>query len=125
MTSDDDKIDEGISRRDAMKTGMFTAAALAAPLILNPGFKPMTAARKSSYQADVLIIGGGFAGTFAALEARKNGLSVTMVDKGVVGWSGMSPWASDSRPFDAEIYDREEWQFNTAMNTEYVNDRKW
>ncbi|MEI8649628.1 FAD-binding protein [Paraglaciecola sp. Hal342] len=73
----------------------------------------------------MIIIGSGFAGTFAALEARKQGLSVVMVDKGVVGWSGMSPWASDSRPFDPDIYDRDEWQQNMAMNTEYVNDRKW
>lgn len=122
---DDDKIEEGVSRRDVIKAGMFTAAALSAPLILNPGQASMAAATKTTHASDLLIIGSGFAGTFAALEARKNGLSVIMVDKGVVGWSGMSPWASDSRPFDAEIYDRDEWQENLAMNTEYVNDRKW
>jgi succinate dehydrogenase/fumarate reductase flavoprotein subunit len=125
MAAEDDKIQEGVSRRDLIKAGMFTAAALSAPLILNPGLTSMKNAPKSSLASDVLVIGSGFAGTFAALEARKNGLSVTMVDKGVVGWSGMSPWASDSRPFDPEIYDRDEWQRNIAMNTEYVNDRKW
>lgn len=125
MATEDDKIEEGVSRRDVIKAGMFTAAALSAPLILNPGLASMREALKSSYSTDVLVIGSGFAGTFAALEARKNGLSVTMVDKGAVGWSGMSPWASDSRPFDPEIYDRDEWQRNIAMNTEYVNDRKW
>jgi succinate dehydrogenase/fumarate reductase flavoprotein subunit len=125
MATEDDKIEEGVSRRDLLKGGMFTAAALSVPLVLNPGWTSMDAAPKSSYSTDVLVIGSGFAGTFAALEACKTGMSVTMVDKGVVGWSGMSPWASDSRPFDPEIYDREEWQRNIAMNTEYVNDPKW
>jgi succinate dehydrogenase/fumarate reductase flavoprotein subunit len=125
MATKDDKITEGISRRDLVKGGVFTAAALSVPLILNPGKRSMADAPKSSYSADILVIGSGFAGTFAALEARKNGLSVVMVDKGVVGWSGMSPWASDSRPFDPEIYDREEWHRNIAMNTEYVNDPEW
>lgn len=125
MADEDKEIEEGISRRDLMKGAAFTAAALSIPLILNSGQTSMAQAPKSSYSADILIIGSGFAGTFAALEARKQGLSVTMVDKGVVGWSGMSPWASDSRPFDPEIYDRDEWHHNVAMNTEYLNDRKW
>ena len=125
MTEDDNKIEEGISRRDVLKTGMFTAAALSAPLMLNPGQASMAAATKSRHVTDVLVIGSGFAGTFAALEARKQGLRVTMVDRGVVGWSGMSPWASDSRPFDPELYDREEWHRNVASNTEYMNDRVW
>ncbi|WOJ91944.1 FAD-binding protein [Congregibacter variabilis] len=125
MAVDDDGIDEGVSRRDVLRAGMFTAAALAAPLILNPGRASMAAAPNAAYSSDVLVVGSGFAGTFAALEARKNGLSVVMVDKGVVGWSGMSPWASDSRPFDPEIYDRDEWQRNIATNTEYMNDRVW
>jgi succinate dehydrogenase/fumarate reductase flavoprotein subunit len=121
----DQNIDEGVSRRDVLRAGAFTAAALSAPLIINTGARFEAEKPKASNQADLLIIGSGFAGTFAALEARKQGLSVVMVDKGVVGWSGMSPWASDSRPFDPEIYDREEWHENMAMNTEYVNDRKW
>lgn len=125
MATEDDQIEEGVSRRDLLKGGMYTAAALSVSLILNPGQASMGEAPKSSYSTDVLVIGSGFAGTFAALEARKNGMSVIMVDKGVVGWSGMSPWASDSRPFDPEIYDRDEWQRNIAMNTEYVNDPKW
>ncbi len=80
---------------------------------------------KDEYQADVLVIGSGFAGVFAAVNAAKAGLSVVMLDKGAVGWSGLSPWASDSRPFDPTIYDRDEWIKNTSTNTEWVNDRKW
>lgn len=125
MTNKNDKISSGFSRRDFIKGGLYTAAALSVPLIFNTGAKSMANTTKSTYSSDVLVIGSGFAGTFAALEACKKGLSVTMVDKGNIGWSGMSPWASDSRPFDKEIYDRDEWQENLSMNTEYLNDRKW
>mgnify|MGYP000397289711 CR=1 FL=1 len=125
MTNNNDKTTEGLSRRDVLKGGLYAAAALSMPLIFNTGAKSMTGITKSSYTTDVLVIGSGFAGTFAALEARKKGLTVTMVDKGNIGWSGMSPWASDSRPFDKEIYDRDEWQRNIAMNTEYLNDPNW
>ena len=125
MPNNNDKITNGFTRRDFLKGGLYTAAALSVPLILNSGAKSMAGTNKDAYSADVLVIGSGFAGTFAALEARKQGLTVTMVDKCNVGWSGMSPWASDSRPFDKEIYDRDEWQKNIAMNTEYLNDPKW
>jgi succinate dehydrogenase/fumarate reductase flavoprotein subunit len=122
---ENDKIQEGITRRDVLKGGVFAATALAAPFIINTGARVNAALPETKRKADLIIVGSGFAGTFAALEAVKQGLRVIMVDKGVVGWSGMSPWASDSRPFDPEIYDREEWHENMAMNTEYVNDRKW
>lgn len=116
----------GVTRRDVAKIGAITAATLAVPTILNNvGVNTMKTAMKDAYEADLVIIGTGFAGIFAAMEARKNGLSVVMLDKGTVGWSGLSPWASDSRPFDPEIYDRDEWHHNVATNTEWVNDRKW
>jgi succinate dehydrogenase/fumarate reductase flavoprotein subunit len=116
----------GVTRRDVAKIGAITAVTLAVPTILNNvGVSSMKNAMKDAYEADLVIIGTGFAGIFAAMEARKNGLSVIMVDKGSVGWSGLSPWASDSRPFDPEIYDRAEWHHNVATNTEWVNDRRW
>ncbi len=121
-----DSIGHGMNRRDVFKVGAVAAATLAVPAILhNVGARSMAASPKDRYEADILIIGTGFAGVFAALEARKNGQSVVMMDKGAVGWSGLSPWASDSRPFDPELYDRDEWHLNTATNTEWVNDPKW
>ncbi|GAB5457659.1 MAG: FAD-binding protein [Henriciella sp.] len=116
----------GLSRRDMFKVGAITTATLAAPVVLqNMGVRSMAASPKGEYAADILIIGSGFAGVFAAVSAAKAGLSVVMLDKGAVGWSGLSPWASDSRPFDPTIYDREEWRKNTSINTEWVNDQKW
>ena len=122
----DEQGDHGVSRRDAMKVGAVAAATLAVPVILsNVGVQSMHAAPRDTYSADLVIIGTGFAGIFAAVEAIHNGLSVVMIDKGTVGWSGLSPWASDSRPFDPTIYDREEWHRNVGTNTEWVNDRTW
>jgi hypothetical protein len=102
MANDSDKGDKtatgGISRRDLFYLGGLTAGALAAPIILtNTNRLPATSAPADQYDADVLVVGSGFAGVFAAVEAAKTGQRVVLVDKGTVGWSGMSPWASDSR----------------------------
>lgn len=126
--TDDSEIPEssGISRRDAIKVGSLAAAALAVPAMLNnAGVQSMTSAARDEYSADIVIIGTGFAGVFAALEARRSGMTVVMLDKGAVGWSGLSPWASDSRPFDPTIYSREEWHHAVGTNSEWVNDQVW
>lgn len=126
MSGDDSDQASGLSRRDFVRVGALAAATLAVPVVLtNYGAKPLDGLPRRRYTADLLVIGTGFAGVFAALEARRNGLSVVMLDKGSVGWSGMSPWASDSRPFDPSIYDRKEWHLNIATNTEWINDRVW
>ena len=126
MAEHDVENTSGLTRRDFMKLGVITAATLAVPVVLtNVRAKSMQLAVKEHYDTDVLVIGSGFAGTFAAIEARRNGLKVLMLDKGSVGWSGLSPWASDSRPFDKSIYGRDEWVRNMATNTEWINDREW
>ncbi|GLS28334.1 L-aspartate oxidase [Mesorhizobium albiziae] len=43
--------------------------------------------------ADVLVIGGGLAGTWAASAARRSGASVILVDKGYCGTSGVTATA--------------------------------
>lgn len=47
-----------------------------------------------SLNADVLVIGGGPAGCWAALTARRAGASVALVEKGYVGTSGATPPAN-------------------------------
>ncbi len=129
MTNKKDSSDDqgnGLTRRDLAKLGVVAAATAAVPTLLkNVGARTMADSPKNRYETDILIIGTGFAGVFAAMEARKSGQRVVMLDKGAVGWSGLSPWASDSRPFDPSIYSREEWHHNVATNTEWINDRKW
>jgi len=39
-------------------------------------------------ETDVLVIGGGIAGCFAAIKVREQGLNVTIVDKGYAGKTG-------------------------------------
>ena len=60
----------------------------------------MPEVKQIDVETDVLIIGGGIAGTFAALRARENGLDVTLVDKGTVGKSGLSPWFTGYAVYD-------------------------
>ncbi len=75
---------------------------------------------------DVLVIGGGMAGVFAAVRAKAAGLDVTLVDKGTVGRSGATPWANTFSVFDeAEGDDRAEWISGVRASSEYVNNLDW
>jgi len=47
-------------------------------------------------RVDVLIIGGGGAGVRAAIEADQNGVSVALVNKGIISRSGLTPMAGYS-----------------------------
>ena len=42
-------------------------------------------------RADVVVVGGAAAGMAAAIEAAKYGVSVVLIDKGRVGFSGSTP----------------------------------
>ena len=57
---------------------------------------------EAAYQADVVIVGCGFAGLNAAVTAKEAGQSVLVIDKGRPGYSGLSPWPSSFRWFDPE-----------------------
>lgn len=80
----------------------------------------------TSYDCDVLVIGGGFAGLNAALAAKNAGSSVVLIDKGRPGYSGLSPWASSHRWFDADLGD-DASAFKNCMisGTEYVGNADW
>lgn len=76
---------------------------------------------------EVLVIGGGFAGLFAAINARQQGCEVTLVDKGYAGKSGSSIAASGSW-----LVFNPEWghDFDIASDfvdkrSEYLNNRDW
>lgn len=47
-------------------------------------------------ETDVLIIGGGIAGLFAAVKARESVDRVTIVDKGPIGYTSQCYWAAGS-----------------------------
>ena len=51
-------------------------------------------------EADVLVIGGGMAGLFAAVKAHDAGSKVMLVSKGRLGSSGQTPFAKGIFAFD-------------------------
>jgi hypothetical protein len=103
-----EKHKKGISRRQflGISGGMVGALALA-----SAGFKfeggvneleidleKMTVDNK---ETDILVIGGGMAGLFAAVKGHDAGAKVTMVVKGQLGTSGMTPFAKGMFCYDS------------------------
>ncbi len=77
-------------------------------------------------ETDVLVIGGGLAGCFAAVKAREQGVTVTQVAKGYIGKSGQTPWAHAIGVFNPEWgHKLEEWMEQVNRIGEYVNNRTW
>jgi succinate dehydrogenase/fumarate reductase flavoprotein subunit len=77
-------------------------------------------------QSDVLVIGGGIAGCFAAIKAREAGAEVTLVDKGFVGRSGQTAFASDFLIFNPAWGDElDAWMEQVYKFGEYINNRDW
>jgi len=75
-------------------------------------------------ETDVLVIGGGIAGLFAAIKAREQGVNVTIVDKGYVGKSGSSPYAFFFGVFNpAWGHKLDAWMNHVNIIGEYVNNR--
>ena len=81
---------------------------------------------KTEYECDVLVIGGGFAGLNAAAAARDAGQSVVMIDKGRPGYSGLAPWPSSHRWFDAEMGDdADAFRDCIKRGSEYIGNMDW
>ena len=123
----------GLTRRDFLKTAGLTTAAFLLPNMLsscgitpNTGAVSMASVGSKMAITDVLVIGGGMAGTFAAITAKAQGLNVTLVDKGTVGRSGSTPWANGISVFDeAQGDNRDEWIAGISTSSDYVNNLDW
>jgi len=78
-------------------------------------------------ETDVLIVGGGLAGTFAAIKASEHGLDVTLVDKGYVSQSGGSAFAGGYyNVFNPEWgHDLDAWMNQITRTGEYILNREW
>jgi succinate dehydrogenase/fumarate reductase flavoprotein subunit len=86
----------------------------------------MSQAPLSKLKTDVLVVGGGIAGVFAAVNAARKGVQVVMADKGKVGLSGMTIWADTFCVFDEGAGHRAEaWHEAVAMNGDYINNRDY
>jgi succinate dehydrogenase/fumarate reductase flavoprotein subunit len=86
----------------------------------------VSALKERSATTDVLVIGGGMAGCFAAIKAREQGCDVVLVDKGFVSKSGETPYAGDTVVFnEAWGHDLDAWLTQVSVVGEYLNDRRW
>ncbi len=74
---------------------------------------------------DVLVVGGGQAGFFAALKGQEHGAKVTMVDKGYAGKSGQSQNITCMICFDPKKNDLEKWCEESVSVDEYLENRDW
>ena len=54
------------------------------------------------FETDVLVIGGGMAGCFAAIKAKEQGVDVILIDKGYVSRSGQTPYAEGYLVFNPD-----------------------
>jgi succinate dehydrogenase/fumarate reductase flavoprotein subunit len=76
--------------------------------------------------ADVLVVGGGIAGCFAAIKASERGAKVILVDKGYAGKSGQTPYAGNFMAFNPDWgHDLDAWMTLVNRTSEYVNNRYW
>ncbi|MFF2483440.1 FAD-dependent oxidoreductase [Paenibacillus sp. NPDC058071] len=89
----------------------------------------MTVAAKTDvlhYSADVLVIGGGPAGTWAALSAAANGAKVILADKGYCGTSGATaPSGTGVWYVEPEEEKREAAMASREALGGYLADRGW
>ncbi len=77
-------------------------------------------------ETDVLVIGGGLAGCFAAIKAKEQGVDVVLVDKGYVSKSGETPFAGDTAVFNPEWgHNLDAWMEQVNTIGEYINNREW
>ena len=76
----------------------------------------------TTIDTDVLVIGGGFAGCFAAIKAVEAGAKVIMAVKGRAGRSGLTPWANSWFVFkDTQGVTREQYLEQFVLSGEHIN----
>jgi len=76
-------------------------------------------------QTDVLVIGGGFAGTWASLRAADLGASVTLVDKAYVSKSGASTMSGGITTCPLDTDDIDLWAREFIERGDYMCDQRW
>jgi succinate dehydrogenase/fumarate reductase flavoprotein subunit len=125
----DNQISYDLSRRDFLKSTGIGVAALSfagAGLVSNANAVSAETFSSETIETDVLVIGGGMAGTFAALKAKAQGVDVTIVDKGRVGKSGLSPFWGGTAAFDPEYGVSEEKMMQEIVKAEeYLSNKPY
>lgn len=86
---------------------------------------PLTSEPGLTLETDVLVIGGGPAGTWAAWSAAQQGAKVILVDKGYCGTSGATAAAGTTVWYVAHPDDREAELRQRELKGGYLSDRDW
>ena len=83
--------------------------------------------RERSIITDVLVIGAGWAGFFAAIKAKEKGVDVTLADKSYVGKAGSTHFSEGDIVFfrPERGHNLKEWVDRISGNCEYINNREW
>ncbi|MBW1799518.1 MAG: FAD-dependent oxidoreductase [Deltaproteobacteria bacterium] len=76
-------------------------------------------------ETDVLVIGGGLAGCWAAIRAKEITDNVLLVDKSRIGKSGMSYFAAGVLVYWTPEDSIDPWMREIAEGGAYLNDQKW
>ena len=76
-------------------------------------------------KTDVLVVGAGQAGFFAAIKAAEQGADVTLVDKGYAGLAGQSQNLATMVVFDPSRQDIKEWVMSDRPGNDYINNSDW
>ncbi len=86
----------------------------------------MEKVKETVIESDVLVIGAGLAGTFAAIKAKESGAEkVILVDKGKAGKSGISLFAAGVILGAFPEDDHEAWFKSVVEQGDYLNDQEW
>ncbi len=75
--------------------------------------------------AEILVVGGGLAGCWAALRAAKLGKKVILIDKATVGRSGAATFAAGVMLAPQADDDLRAWQKEIVERGDYLNDQEW
>lgn len=83
--------------------------------------------KNKTYEADVLVVGGGLAGVWAAYAAKhfSKDCRVILVDKGKVARSGQSPMIAGVFTIRFPEDDFDLWRQELIERGEYLNDQEW
>lgn len=118
------------SRRDFMKVAGLGAAAITVSsigMVANSGAASLSTMKQEEHTTDVLVIGGGIAGAFAAMKAKEAGVDTILVEKGSVCKSGCTPFARGFSFYDKETNRRTKEQIMDECSEigEYMQNRTY
>ena len=118
------------NRRDFLKVAGLGAAALTVStmgMVTNSGAVSISNMKQEELTTEVLVIGGGMAGAFAAMKAKEAGVDVILVEKGSVCKSGCTPFARGFSWYDEATNPRTKEQIMDECSVigEYMQNRTY